>query len=321
MRDIPEELAGRPFTRAEALGLGVTSRMLEGARFTRVFPGVWRCSDATLTHHQLIDAAGLSLPSTAHVTGITRLQKLGLEFGPRTPLRFVTQGDLHLTPPGIFLHRTKRLAPRDSVGIGPAGAFISYCSLARAIDAIKVGDWLLHRKFLTIVELHDVAWATPWRAGAAESLWVLEHLNAGSRSLKESETRAVLDFSGLEPAEVNVDVDLPDPVRAIGDLVYPRWRTVVEYEGVQHQLERVQYTEDIDRYARFRAAGIAYVQVTAERLANPRLVVGDVYRTLVTNGYDGPPPELGARWSTLFSRVTRTLGSRREYLRRLAAVS
>ncbi|MGA8255990.1 MAG: hypothetical protein WB767_05375 [Nocardioides sp.] len=319
MKPIPDDLLGCAFTRAEAAHHGVTSRMLEGSRFTRVYPGVWRATNTLLTHRQLIAAAALALPDQAHLTGITRLQMLGLDYGPRSPLRFVVEGDLHLDLDGIFLHRTKRLAPHDIHGITPVGAFLSYCSLARAIDAIKVGDWLLYEGHATRQEILDLASSALWRAGAAEAVWVLDHLHTDSRSLKESETRAVLEFSGLEAPEVNVVLPLASEGDVIGDLFFRRWRTVVEYEGSHHQTERGQYRSDLDRYARLRAESISYVQVTHEKLATPRLVVSEVFRTLVANGYDGPPPQLNDHWRSLFARIGRTLGSRRDYLRRLAA--
>ncbi|MGZ5405291.1 MAG: hypothetical protein ACXWDL_11635, partial [Nocardioides sp.] len=79
------------------------------------------------------------------MTGLTRIQELGLDLGPRWPLRFVVEGDLHLAVEGVFLHRTKRLPP-DAHGMAtPAAAYLAYCRRARVIDAIKVGDWLLHR--------------------------------------------------------------------------------------------------------------------------------------------------------------------------------
>lgn len=131
-------------------------------------------------------------------------------------------------------------------------------------------------------------------------LWILDHLDGRSRSLPESETRAVLAFAKLPSADVNTPVPLDDGVEILGDLVYARWRLVVEYEGGHHQSDRDQYGADIDRYARLRAADIAYVQVTKEKLARARTLVGEVFRALVLRGYDGPPPDVGDDWAVLF---------------------
>jgi hypothetical protein len=116
--------------------------------------------------------------------------------------------------------------------------------------------------------------------------------------------RAVVVFSGLPVPEVNAEVrDAAGVLVGIGDLVYRRWRLLVEYEGRQHALDVRQFARDIDRYGDFRTLGWAYHQVTSERLARPRVMVLRIHDELVRRGYDGPPPQFGRRWSSLFSPV------------------
>ena len=312
MHPVPPELRSGPFTRARARSLGVSDRMLDGRRFVRLLPTVFRHHDHVMSHAEWVEAAALALPARAHPTGITRIQLLGLDFGPRWPLRFVVEGDLHLAFDGVFLHRTRRLPPLDEVGVTPAAAYLAYCRRARVVDAVKVGDWLLHRGHMSAQELRDLALAQQWRDGADEALWVLPHLDPESRSLPESESRVVLGFAGLPIGEGNRKLDLPDDVTVLSDLVFWQWRTVVEYEGGHHQEERARYVSDIDRYALLRRHDVGYVQVTHEKLGRPRTLVGEVFRELVTRGYDGDPPEFGEQWRQLFMRVTHVLGPRRD---------
>lgn len=310
MKAVPDELLTGPFSATTARALGVTSRMLQGARFLRVFPRVWRHRDHEMTEDDWVLAATLTLPPHARLTGITRIQQLGLAFGPRWPLHFVVEGDLHLVPPGIFLHRTKKLPPDDGRFVTPAAAYIAFCTRARVMDAIKVGDWLLHNGHMTAAELGTLALAQQWRDGADEALWILEHLDGDARSVKESETRAVLVFAGLPRPEVNVAVPGGESVELTGDLVLRRWGVVVEYEGGQHQTDRAQYVADVDRYAVYRRNEIRYVQVTHEKLRHARVVVREVHRELVAAGYDGPPPDFGERWTVLFGRLSNAVGPR-----------
>lgn len=277
--------------------------MLRGQRFVRVLPRVYRLRDHEMTEDDWVQAARLALPDRARLTGITRIQQLGLDFGPRLPVRFVVEGDLHLAFEEIFLHRTKRLPPVDEVGVTPAAAFLSYCRRARVIDAIKVGDWLLHQRHMSVGEVQDLALAEQWRDGADEAVWIMEHLDGDARSLPESETRALLEFAGLPPATVNVKLPIEGRV-VIGHLVYLEWRTVVEYEGSHHQQDRDQYMSDIDRYAAIRRGDFSYVQVTKEKLTRPRRLVAEVHRELVACGYAGPPPTFGHEWVTLFQRIS-----------------
>ncbi len=314
MKPVPKELLHGPFTRAQSRAAGVTHQMLRGKRFVRIYDGVWRHRDHEMTYEDWIEAATLALPWDARVTGITRLQQLGLDFGPRFPLRFVVARDLHLELELVFLHRTARMPPLDDVGVCVVAAYVAYCSRARVIDAIKVGDWLLRHGHLEWDQLHAFSLEQRWRAGADEALWVLGHLDGDSWSLKESEVRAVLEFAGLEAPEVNTGAGGPADDTRIGDLVYRRWGLVVEYEGEHHQLDRRQFVKDIDRYASMRRDSVPYVQVTKEKLERPRRMVGEVYAALVALGYDGPPPEFGERWKQLFMRLSDIVAAERRWV-------
>lgn len=316
MKPIPDLLLTGPFTIDQARMLGVSARMLSGRRFVRVHPRVYRHRDHVMTDADHVEAARLALPDTAHLTGISRIQQLGLDFGPRRPIRFVVEGKLHLQLEGIFLHRTKRLPPTAADGdVVGAAAFIAYCRHARVIDAIKVGDWLLHEGHMTVEGLRTLALGQTWRAGADEALWVLEHLDGDSRSIKESELRALLVFAGLPEPEVNVDIPLGENVKLIADLLYRQWRTVVEYEGAQHQDDRQQYVSDLDRYAVLRRNHVHYVQVTRESIGRPADVVREVHQELVRAGYDGPAPVFGDRWDSLFARIHDLLAHDRQLAR------
>ena len=300
---VPRELMLGPFTSRRAHELGVSEKVLRGSRFRRLLPRVWVTNDHAMTHLDWIMAAELALPDRAQCSHVTRIQRLGLDHGSTTPLHFSIAGDHHLDLPDVFLHRTEVLPPVDAAGVVPAAAFIGLASTARLIELIKVGDWMLHHRHMTTNGLVELAHRDLWRPGARQALAVVGHLNGQSRSLPESETRAVLAFAGLPVPEVNRELVMNGRVVAIGDLVYLLWRLVVEYEGSHHQLDRRQWTADIDRYACFRESGLRYVQVTKETLARPRTLVSEVYRQLILGGYDGPQPTFGTRWHSLFAPV------------------
>jgi hypothetical protein len=284
--------------------LGLPLKVLRGKRFLRLFPRVWVHVDHVMSQLDWIVAAGLAMPARAQLSHITRIQALGLDFGPTKPFRFTVAGDLHLALDDIFLHRTEVLPPLDDVGVTPAAAFIQYCADARLIDAIKVGDWVLRHRHMTVLEVAELARRDHWRPGAHQVRRVLPHLEAGSRSLKESESRALLVFSGLPSPEVNKGVrNARGELLDYGDLVYVLWKLLVEYEGRQHLTDVSQWNSDIDRYRDFRDESWRYVQVTNEKLDTPKKLVAEVYGQLVRGGYDGPAPTFGRLWSSLFETI------------------
>jgi len=303
MFDVPQKFRSGPFARDEALKEGISARVLQGVQFVRLHDSVYCHRDHEMRLGDRIAAARLALPGGARTTGITRLQELGLDYGPRWPLHFVVEGDHHLAIPGVFLHRTSSMPPSDDEGVEVAAAFVAYCVEARVIDAIKVGSMLLHLDWLEIESLQQFLVEQPWRRGRAECFWVIEHLDGRCRSLPEAELLALVRFGGLPGPEVNPELRDDDGNVVIPDLWFAQWRQVVEYEGSHHQEDRDQYNADIDRFLIFRTLKIPYLQVTKERMRRPRLAIRQIYRALVAAGYDGPEPEFGELWTTLFRRL------------------
>lgn len=301
VRPVPAHLAHRAFSRAEALAAGLTPRMLQHERFVEVHPSVYRLSHVELDDRGIIEAAHRALPDDARISHGTRLWLLGVERGPLVPVHFTVARDLHLAIPGITLHRTVLMPPHDDWMVSIESAFIGYAATARPLDVIVVGDWLLHRQYLSKESLLTLAHAQAWRPGAAEVIEIVPVLDGRSRSIPESETRVFLEFAGLPKPEVNVDVhDDSGRFLGCGDLVYLLWRLFVEYEGGQHFTDDDQIASDTDRYARLRRDAWEYVQVTKKHIARPKLMVNKVHRALVGQGYDGPAPDFGARWDYLF---------------------
>ncbi|NRQ48272.1 hypothetical protein [Aeromicrobium stalagmiti] len=301
-RPVPAHLASRAFSRAEALAAGITPRMLQHPRFVEVHPSVYQLAEVELDDIGRIDAARRALPDDARVSHGTRLRLLGVERGPLEPMRFTVARDLHLDIPGIMLHRSRVLPPHDEMAVSVEAAMIGFASVARPIDVIVVGDWLLRRRHLDLVSLLALADQQSWRPGAAEIVEIAPLLDARSRSIPESETRVFLRVAGLPAPQVNHDVfDDGGSFLGCGDLVFLLWRLMVEYEGGQHFADPVQITSDVDRYAGLRAHDWAYVQVTKRHLAQPKSMVRRVHQALVARGYDGPAPQFGAAWDALFT--------------------
>ena len=115
-------------------------------------------------------------------------------------------------------------------------------------------------------------------------------------------------FAGLPMPEVNVAIEVAPSVVLTPDFRFADYAQVVEYEGGQHQHDRAQYVADIDRYALYRRQGVPYELITKERMRSPKATVRLVHGALVDRGYDGPPPDFGEQWNSLFQRVADLVG-------------
>jgi hypothetical protein len=260
--------------------------------------------DHSPTFADRIAAARLALPESARTTGITRIQELGIDHGPRLPLHFVVEGDLHLTIEGVFLHRTVKAPPQDDDGVTAAAAYVAYCAEARTIDAIKVGCELLRLKLMDRHDLDQLLGEEKWRRGVSEATYVLPYLTDRCRSMREAELLAYVVAARLGPPQVNTAVEIARGVRVTPDLWFGDQRAAAEYEGIHHQEDRAQYNADIDRYRAYRRHDVAYELVTKERLRTPKTAVRAIHAMLVTRGYEGAPPDFGAEWDALFMRLS-----------------
>ena len=300
MYAVPDDFRAGPFPRERALAHGIPPRVLEGAQFVRDHASVYHHRSHEMTFADRITAARLALPEAARTTGITRLQELGLGYGPPAPLHFVVEADHHLALDGVFLHRTVKMPPCDDLGVSVEAAYVAHCAEARTVDAVKVGCELLRLGWLDLELLDQLLLEERWRRGVAETAWVLPYLDDRCRSMPEAELLTLLRFAGLPEPAVNELLVLPSGDVITPDFWYERWRRALEYEGQHHQDDRCQYAADIDRYAVYRRLGVDYAQVTKELLRLPATTVRRVHTLLAEGGYDGPPPEFGERWQSLF---------------------
>jgi len=308
---IPDEFHHRPFARQAARKAGVPARVLEGTRFKWLHKGVYVHRDHQMTWADHVEAARLALPDNARTTGATRLRQLGLAVGGEWPLHFVVEGDLHLVLEGVFLHRTVTMPPHDDDGVSSEAAYVAFCAEARMIDAITVGCVLLNQEQLDLGLLDQILTEEKWRRGVPETAYVLPFLDDRCRSLPEAALLAYVVFAGLPMPEVNGAVEVVAGVELTPDLWFVDYEQAIEYEGGQHQEERGQYVADIDRYALYRRNGIAYEQVTKERMRSPKAVVRLVHAALEGRGYEGPGPDFGPQWDDLFRRVADVVRPRR----------
>lgn len=291
MRPVPSELHGRVFTRAEAERLGVSRRMLQGARFVPIHRGVYRTAETPTDLRLLIDAARLILPGDAAVSHVTNLRLRGLEIGPMLPLHFSTNTRHEVERRNLVIHRrqgTLNTSLLDGIPLlGPRRTFIDVATRVNDRNLLRVGDWLVGTGQVDLVELR-VYVLESHLDGVRRARRVAPHVRKGVESVRESDVRWALMRAGLPVPDTNVNIhDDHGRFLARGDLVYREWRVLVEYDGWQHERDADQRQRDHLRREALEAAGWRVIVITSADMASPSTVAIRVRQALRQRGFIG----------------------------------
>ncbi|MFT4188040.1 MAG: DUF559 domain-containing protein [Aeromicrobium sp.] len=284
MRSIPEELHGIAFTTQDARALGVSDRMLEGARFVRLHRGVYRTRETAPTLPLRVRAAQLALPLEVAVSHVTNLRLRGFDIGPEEPLHFATNRPVQRVPNGVVLHRYRHellLEMRAGVVMTPpARTFVDTATQLDDRRLLRVGDWLVSSGAVSVDDLRSFC-LTSHLDGVRRARRVAPLVRARVASPKESDLRWTLHRAGLPEPEVNVDIhDDHGAWLARGDLVYRQRKVLVEYDGWQHERDARQRQWDYLRREQLEAAGWRVIVVTVEDFQRPHLIAVRIRQAL-----------------------------------------
>ncbi len=284
MRPIPAQLSGRPFTLAEAEHLGLTRRMLTGDRFARVRRGVYRCRDTPQTLRLQVQAALLVLPPDTAASHTTSLALRGLDIGRHDTLHLSGHRRPEHDVAGVVLHRRSvRLNTVLVDGVptlGPLRTFVDAATVLSMRDLLAVGDWLVFNEHVDLLDLRAYAIASHLD-GVRKARRIAPLVRERVASVYESHVRWDLHAAGLPEPEVNVDIlDDHGTWLARGDLVYRRWKILVEYDGWQHERDAEQRQRDHLRREALEAAGWRVIVITVEDMRRPGTVVSRVRQAI-----------------------------------------
>ena len=112
------------------------------------------------------------------------------------------------------------------------------------------------------------------RRGARRLASAFARVRSGTDSPQETRLRLDLVDAGLPEPVVNPVIhDAAGEQIAIGDLAYPEWRVLVEYDGEHHREDRAQYARDVERLDDLARAGWRVIRFNATH-TGPRRVAG-----------------------------------------------
>lgn len=153
-------------------------------------------------------------------------------------------------------------------------------------ELVAAGDSLVQRcrPLLTLAELDRVIGRHAGNRGNKKLRVAMSFVRVGCDSPRETDLRLVLVRAGLPEPVVNAIVSAPGERLRYGDLVYPEWKVIVEYDGRGH-LEPAQVASDILRLEQLTRAGWVVIRVVHEHFADPHSIVRRVRDALLAAGW------------------------------------
>lgn len=295
----PPALPAPVTTVAAALGRGLTPTDLQSTQLDRSVWGVRattraatlearcrlftaRLPSAFFSHETAAELLGMPLPAATR--DLLDMASVAPERAPHA--RGIRGHSLAVTDDDVIDVRGLRVT-------SPARTWFDLGARLPVPDLVAIGDGMVAR-------LGPQAAREPMRAllersagqrGTRRLATALALLNGRAESPQESRLRAMLLCGGLPEPAVNQDVfDSAGRFLARGDLVYPAERLVIEYQGDYHR-EKSQWRQDMTRRSRLEAAGWRVLELNADDLRAPNVLVARV-RALLGAMPLMPPREL-----------------------------
>jgi len=300
---VPAVLGSGPFTTAQARAAGVSADRVRGPAYRTLFRGVYLPANVPVTFLVWVTAALLTTRG-AVVSHLTALRLYGFAIGPERPVHLSTRTSTHSRHDGITTHR--RLAPiavRRVQGVPvtePNRTIVDIATKVTLVELVQAAELMIHRRLTTLDQLAEYAIARHLD-GVQRVRRVLPLLREGAESVMETLVRLMIVFARLPEPRCNADIhDADGRFVARGDLVYPAWRIVVEYDGWYHERSAWQRQHDTIRRELLEAAGWRVIVISSGDLTDKPEVVRRVHRALTAAGYSGPAPHLNAMWHAWF---------------------
>jgi len=304
---LPEGWADRPFRTGDAVGAGVTRSRLDGGDLDRPFWGVRAPAQAKASGQgyvtrgeveALCRALLVRMPPEAFFTHATAALLLGLP----VPSRLARLRPVHVGVPApirpmeardVVGHRLS-ISPDDLVDRGrlrltsSARTWLDLAATLTLHELVAVGDYLIRRTspMVTLGELGAALEHYSGRRGLQRARAALPLLRDRSESPRESVLRVVIVLAGLPEPLCNYNVfDEDGRFLARGDLAYPEYKLLLEYQGDQHRTDRAQWRSDIRRTGRLEDAGWQVLQFMDDDLRDPAALVARIRLRLRARGW------------------------------------
>jgi hypothetical protein len=171
----------------------------------------------------------------------------------------------------------------------PVEAWIQSAAVLGVDDLVMIGDALVRRKLpLTTIEtLRSAVNNSGGHPGASALREAMTLVRGRTDSPRETLIRLLIARSDLPEPVVNYAVTgVRGEFLGYGDLAYPQWKVVIEYDGEHHFGLTVQRVEDLDRAEKFVTADWRIVQVHKVHLSDdPAEIIERIRVALLAKGW------------------------------------
>ena len=254
---------------SESMAAGVLTRHELRTRYTAIYPNVYLPNDGDLTAAARAEAAWLWSRRRGAVAGRSAAALHGAKWiDPQAPAELLY--DNRHRPPGIRTY-ADRIADDEILLIGemavttPARAALDLACrnpLDRAVTAI---DALANATGLKTADVELIAQRHPGRRGLTRARRVLDLVDAGAESPRETWLRLLLVRAGFPAPATQIPVrDEFGQIIARLDMGWEDHKIAAEYDGDHHRTDRRQFNRDIARTETLTAMGWIVIRVTSQ---------------------------------------------------------
>ena len=249
--------------------------------------------DQYFSHGTAAALLGLRLPEVhlRHVSGVSVLGGLVLDVSAPTPRRAPRLRGVR----GHELLSSVRVRTLPS-GLRVSDAVETWCQLAAELsvdDLIVMGDGLVCRQspLATVSELTAAVAGWGARPGGPALRRALLDIRSRTDSARETMLRLMIVRAGLPEPVVNFEIcNRLGAVIGLGDLAYPSYRVLLEYDGGQHRSDERQFHIDISRLDAFMEEKWRVIRVNKSLMQQRSTLLGKVGTALEAGGWSATRP-------------------------------
>jgi len=280
-----------PIIGSEALTSGALTRGQLRWNYRPIFPDVYVPKSTDRSLDMMTAGAWLWSERRATITGRAAAALHGAKWVDEcAPIEMLWRNNHY--PPGVIV-RNERFQPNEVTSLGgitvatPARAGFDLARHLRGATAVAHLDALARATRITKQDLIRLVDHYPGARGNKRARLLIDMMDAGAESPKESWLRLVLINAGFTPPTTQIRVTEGQFVAYL-DMGWEHQMVALEYDGDHHQSDREQYVKDIRRAETLERLGWQVVKVVKED--RPRDIVERVSRALEQRGYTALAP-------------------------------